>query len=48
MGKMAKFRNIVEHQYEAVDAEIVVLILKKHLFDFSAFSNSVADYLRRP
>jgi uncharacterized protein YutE (UPF0331/DUF86 family) len=33
MGKMAKFRNIVVHQYEQVDAEIVMLILKKHLTD---------------
>lgn len=45
MEKMAKFRNIVVHQYEAVDAEIVVLILRKHLDDFQLFSDAVARHL---
>jgi uncharacterized protein YutE (UPF0331/DUF86 family) len=34
MEKMAKFRNVVVHQYEEVDAEIVVAILKKTLRGF--------------
>lgn len=42
MVKMAKFRNIVVHQYETVDAEIVVLILSKHLDDFEKFSKAMA------
>lgn len=41
MEKMAKFRNIVVHQYETVDAEIVVLILRKHLDDFEKFSTAI-------
>jgi len=41
MVKMAKFRNIVVHQYETVDAEIVVLILRKHLDDFENFSKAM-------
>lgn len=41
MVKMARFRNIVVHQYEAVDAEIVVMILKKHLADFEDFSGII-------
>ena len=45
MEKMAKFRNIVVHQYEAVDSEIVVLILRKHLDDFQLFSDAVARHL---
>lgn len=45
MEKMAKFRNIVVHQYEAVDAEIVVLILKRHLSDFDLFTDVVARRL---
>lgn len=45
MEKMAKFRNIVVHQYEAVDAEIVVLVLKKHLTDFDQFKDSIAKLL---
>lgn len=46
MEKMAKFRNVVVHQYERVDAEIVVLILKKHLTDFERFRNAVVLYVR--
>jgi uncharacterized protein YutE (UPF0331/DUF86 family) len=45
MEKMAKFRNIVVHQYEAVDAEIVVLVLRKHLDDFTLFSDAVVKHL---
>jgi uncharacterized protein YutE (UPF0331/DUF86 family) len=47
MGKMAKFRNIVVHQYEHVDAEIVVLILKRHLADFDRFRDAVVFFLQR-
>lgn len=45
MEKMAKFRNVVVHQYEAVDAEIVVLILRKHLDDFQFFSEAIVRHL---
>jgi len=41
MEKMAKFRNIVVHQYEKVDTEIVILILRKHLDDFLVFRDAV-------
>ena len=47
MEKMAKFRNVVVHQYEAVDAEIVVLILNRHLVDFDDFSTSMRNQLRK-
>jgi uncharacterized protein YutE (UPF0331/DUF86 family) len=47
MEKMAKFRNIVVHQYEAVDAEIVVLVLRRHLGDFQQFSDAVVQHLGR-
>lgn len=46
MEKMAKFRNIVVHQYEAIDAEIVVLIVQKHLDDFDLFSAAIVEQLR--
>jgi len=46
MDKMAKFRNIIVHQYEEVDAEIVTSILKKHLSDFEKFKQAVLVYLR--
>jgi uncharacterized protein YutE (UPF0331/DUF86 family) len=41
MEKMAKFRNIVVHQYENVDTEIVIMILQKHLADFLVFRDAV-------
>lgn len=47
MEKMAKFRNIVVHQYESVDAEIVILVLRRHLNDFSEFSNSVVQFINK-
>ena len=47
MAKMAKFRNIVVHQYEEVDAEIVVLILKKHLCDFERFKEAILGHLAK-
>ena len=46
MEKMSKFRNVVVHQYEQVDAEIVVLILKKHLGDFDRFKVAIMEYLK--
>lgn len=46
MEKMAKFRNIVVHQYQAVDAEIVVLVLHKHLPDFEGFQEIIAKLLK--
>lgn len=46
MEKMVKFRNIIVHQYEEVDAEIVVVILQKHLADSKEFKETVLGYLR--
>jgi uncharacterized protein YutE (UPF0331/DUF86 family) len=48
MEKMAKFRNVVVHQYEGVDAEIVIAILTKHLNDFERFRGAVLSYLNKP
>jgi len=45
MEKMTKFRNVVVHQYEEVDAEIVVLVLRKHLDDFTLFSDAVVKHI---
>ena len=45
MEKMAKFRNIVVHQYEIVDTEIVIMILQKHLNDFLVFRDAVLQFL---
>lgn len=46
MEKMAKFRNIVVHQYEEVDAEIVIIILRKHLDDFVRFRDAILGSLK--
>ncbi len=48
MEKMAKFRNVVVHQYEGVDAEVVIAILTKHLNDFERFREAILSYLNRP
>lgn len=45
MERMAKFRNILVHQYESVDAEIVILVLRKHLGDFNAFRDAILAFL---
>lgn len=47
MEKMAKFRNIVVHQYERVDSEIVIAILRRHLDDFERYKEVVLAYLRK-
>ena len=45
MVQISKFRNIVVHHYDRVDAEIVVGILRKRLDDFNCYKNSIIDYL---
>ncbi len=47
MSKMAKFRNIVVHHYEKIDASIVVTILKRHLEDFILFRDAILKQLAR-
>ena len=46
LEKMAKFRNIVVHHYDKVDAEIVVGILKKDLKDFVGFREAIVSFLK--
>jgi uncharacterized protein YutE (UPF0331/DUF86 family) len=45
LEKMVKFRNIVVHQYEGVDAGIVLMILKNHLEDFERVRDAVIAHL---
>ena len=45
--KMAKFRNIVVHDYESIAPEIVVGILKNNLQDFEEFKASIIRYLTK-
>ena len=46
LSKMAKFRNVVVHDYDVVDGEIVIGILRKHLRDFVLFKDAVVAFLK--
>ena len=45
MEKMAKFRNIVVHHYDKVDAEIVTAILKNELADFITYKKAIIQLI---
>lgn len=45
MEKMAKFRNIIVHQYGRIDAAIVIMILRQHLDDFFLFRCAILQTL---
>jgi len=45
MDKMARFRNVVVHQYEKIDPAIVVSILRKKLGDFENYKKAITQYL---
>ena len=42
-ANMAKFRNILVHQYADVDATMVVAILQSHLNDFILFHDEIVQ-----
>jgi uncharacterized protein YutE (UPF0331/DUF86 family) len=44
--EMARFRNIIVHQYDKIDEEIVVGILKKDLNDFVKYKEAVINVLK--
>ncbi len=44
--KMAKFRNVVVHQYDEVDAEVVIAILQRHLNTFHEYRVQILQFLR--
>ncbi len=45
MVKMAKFRNILVHDYARIEPEIITGILKKNLSDFSHFGKEIILYM---
>jgi uncharacterized protein YutE (UPF0331/DUF86 family) len=45
LERMAKFRNVVVHQYETIDPAIVVSILHQKMGDFEEFKRAVIRYL---
>jgi uncharacterized protein YutE (UPF0331/DUF86 family) len=40
------FRNIVVHNYEVMDWQVVHALARDHLDDFNAFASAVVDYLQ--
>ena len=42
---MAKFRNVVVHQYERIDPAIVVSILNRNLSDFENYKKTILKFL---
>jgi uncharacterized protein YutE (UPF0331/DUF86 family) len=47
MQKMAKFRNVVVHQYGKIDPPIVVSILRRNLSDFEQFKKAIIKHLSK-
>ncbi|GAX59776.1 hypothetical protein SCALIN_C04_0264 [Candidatus Scalindua japonica] len=45
MANMVKFRNIVVHDDDKIDASIVINILRKQLNDFMTFRNAILHVL---
>jgi uncharacterized protein YutE (UPF0331/DUF86 family) len=45
MTKMARFRNIIVHDYARIEPEIVIGILKKDLKDFKQFAQQIIRYM---
>ena len=45
LEKMARFRNVVVHQYETIDHTIVVSILHRNLRDFQKYKKAIIKYL---
>jgi uncharacterized protein YutE (UPF0331/DUF86 family) len=46
MDKMAKFRNIVVHNYDKIDQAIVVMILKGYLDSFVTFRDQIIKLMK--
>lgn len=42
---MARFRNLIVHDYARIDNEIVLGIVKQHLGDFDAFAQAILRYM---
>ena len=47
MEKIAKFRNIVVHHYDKVDAEIVAAILQNDLADFVRYKEAIIQFIEK-
>ena len=45
---MAKFRNLIVHDYARIDDNVVFSILKRRLGDFEAYARAIVTYLDGP
>ena len=43
---MIKFRNLIVHRYEQIEAEILATIVNKHLDDFARFAGEIQAHER--
>jgi len=43
---MAKFRNLLVHEYARIDSATVYSILKRRLGDFDEFARAITTYLQ--
>lgn len=48
LQEMARFRNLIVHDYAKIDDARVYGILKQRLGDFDAYARAIANYLSRP
>ena len=46
LERMVKFRNVVVHDYDRVDEEIVIGILRKNLDDFIRFKDAIVKFIK--
>ena len=46
MEKISKFRNVIVHHYDRVDAEIVVDILRNRIDDFNQYRHAIISWLK--
>ena len=44
--QITKFRNVIVHHYDRVDAEIVVGILRKRIKDFDKYKGAIVNWLK--
>jgi len=47
MAQISKFRNVILHHYDRVDAEIVVGILRNKIADFAKYRDAIVAFLKR-
>jgi uncharacterized protein YutE (UPF0331/DUF86 family) len=47
LEKMARFRNLIVHNYDKIDSALVIGLLKKNLSDFEGFKSAIADFIEQ-